>query len=255
MKACLLLLFVGSISATCPQNYAPSLNGTCTPCPLYTNSNGTEPCRARNASCPRRHMVAPQPCTQCTSDHWIQTPCSRMHDTVCLPCTTCNLSQYMANDCTQYEDRGCRACEYQLPYNATHRENCTWSCIDGFYAVNESVCVECPAGFSCVNSSRTACEPGTFQNETGRTHCLSCSQGFWQNQTQATHCHACEANNYCSATHVRACPSNTTSLPYSIELQDCKCKVGMYGVVVNASFALCNVCPLGKFCSQEICRH
>eukprot|EP01051_Picozoa_sp_SAG22_P009862 SAG22_NODE_853_length_6848_cov_6.656394_9_plen_255_part_00 len=124
-------------------------------------------------------------------------------------CTPCEPGRFMSH--STYEDF-CHAC----PAGRFNEET------------GAASCVECPAGMygdqtaavlqvdACID-----CDPGSYQDEDGETHCKQCPRGTYQIAIGATFCAVCTTGQYqanVSATFCEQCPVNATSC--SVEMDD-----------------------------------
>lgn len=71
------------------------------------------------------------------------------------------------------------------------------------------------AGFFQLYAGRSKCEqcqPGTYNNGTGKERCDLCTAGYYQNETQALQCKPCEIGTYESGmgkARCSYCPAGT----------------------------------------------
>ena len=92
------------------------------------------------------------------------------------------------------------------------------------------------------------CQPGTFQNEEGKTTCKSCTVGFYQDGTgTAEPCKACSTGTYSTAS-ASSCDYTATTCPkgmYSSGTAACTlCGEGKYNDLTGqTSDAVCKTCP------------
>ena len=106
----------------------------------------------------------------------------------------------------------------------------------------------CDLGFTGPDGGTCAkCDPGTYKNVNGSSHCLSCPSG----EFSGIHGTSCVA-----------CPVNMNAAEGANAVTDCRCQegyTGSYGVSCEAcpsgkykgsiGSALCSLCPVGKYSS------
>jgi hypothetical protein len=152
----------------------------------------------------------------------------------------------------------------------------------------------CPAGWFCVNGSRTACAAGSFQTATGATGCLACGAGMYTptagtvvacvripagfygtggDATRRTGIAACGAGSACvngtamvcgagttqpqtGRSACLACPPGTFSDAIGRSTPCTPVQAGFYGAsaVGPAGSASQIICPIGSFCTNGVAR-
>ena len=84
--------------------------------------------------------TADSPCAyECTSGYYWDA--SSM---VCEMCSgPCGAGEYIVTQCTATEDRVCDACDEVANAELVHHIDCLYECVDGFFAVNSTLCQAC----------------------------------------------------------------------------------------------------------------
>ena len=113
----------------------------------------------------------------------------------------------------------------------------------------------CPARHYCDigTSLPHVCEPGTYNNETGRAHCYDCCPGYYCPRNTIACLHECPAGHYCpigtGQPYSYPCPHGTyNNKTGRTSINDClPCDPGMYCPHAGASHPHEN-CSEGWYC-------
>lgn len=218
MRFLYLMLWYGISIAQCPRNYFFH-NQTCLPCEEHLQSQGANAssCKHRTEFCPVHRMHTPKLCTLCPKGLWSKFPCNRTHDTKCALCTPCTWEEKLVKQCSQYTDTVCVNCDN---YTSDTLVNTIY-----------------------VSKCRWLCKDGFFNKSNTQNNSWQCSQ--------------CPENHFCSTQYSKPqpCPAKTKSLLQSTTYLDCQCPMGTFGLVLNATHAICEPCPLNMWCPMHKCEN
>ncbi|XP_053385192.1 uncharacterized protein LOC123535922 isoform X1 [Mercenaria mercenaria] len=143
-------------------------------------------------------------CVRCEATNYcegegIQKPCGRCdpYD----PSSTCGRNPVEhsfghASECTTCPDGWICKDGYATPCEEFYYVECnsTW-CPDN--------CTQCEPGYACLDGRRTQCRPG-YYSDGFMEHCSACDPGTYQNQSASSSCVSCPAGHY-SGTGMTAC--------------------------------------------------
>lgn len=132
----------------------------------------------------------------------------------CEMCSREHFKDVLENrSCTQ-----CHAHSQSLMPGANSKELC--KCNPGFFAVLTDSSTTC-----------TACEAGTFKEETSDDPCVQCPPNFYCPQ---------------QANKTQPCPLHSFSAPRSTKIEDCLCTTGFFSAYTTGVYA-CHACPPGTY--------
>ena len=107
---------------------------------------------------------------------------------------------------------------------------CDIICLEGYYSVDGSGCLQCPVGY--------------YQNDIGMSECKSCEAGKYNDQTGQSTCDFCPDGQYNSEQNgeCKECPAG-----YYKDNQNNQCNVCDSGKYSSQGASTCSLCPKGKY--------
>ncbi len=182
---------------TCPEdNYCTS--GNKTPCPTGQGANSGSSvctsCSSKISNCSECSNLTQ--CSKCRSGYYINssktcTKCTAGYYCNGITQTKCSAGQYSsagASSCTAcssgyYQNltgqTSCKTCS-TLTSNCSNCNSTTGTCTAcaNKYYINSKTCTLCPAGYKCVNNSKTQCAAGEY-SAAGSQSCTKCANGYY----------------------------------------------------------------------------
>ena len=149
----------------------------------------------------------------------------------CIACM-CDPNQYYTGNlaCSFNRDADCGQCPAGYVCNGGPLSSAV-SCTADYFSDSGNACLHCPGPSTSPAGSMISgctCPPGWY------------GQAF--------------SKTYGVTTDCLLCPSPSISLQNSLSLTDCTCPPGMAGQVTSATTTSCEVCPVGSFCTGDLCQ-
>ena len=149
----------------------------------------------------------------------------------------------MSNSLGNQDQANCTACtagQYCAQPNVTTP---TGPCSAGYFCVAGSIVPTpaaglCPAGKYCppASPSPLICDPGQYQDETGKSICKTCPAGYY--------CNGVNSSTYFNCPMGHFCPAGTRTPT------EFACPAGTYGNQTNyQNQSQCIACPPGSYCA------
>ncbi len=258
----------------CPAgSYYDTKLKKCELCPAgsYQDKSGSTSCIACPVGnyCPEKGLIQPKACICGTYQ-------PEAGKTVCLDVLPGQYaSNNNSNEFVSQAATNVRNCEDG--YACAGKCQAPVLCKAGYYSANDkgnpqsvkaTQCAICPPGYKCPKDNpsdedsithRYACEPGTYQPQSGQTACIPCEIGTYSNTVaRKTACDACPAgmhgNNTLGLTECVKCPAGTWSdKKGNKDANACTwCQPGTYSTAEGqTSVNTCVKCPIRTYTVAE----
>ena len=206
-----------------------------------------ENCSDKSAGCLKCDKASCNLCASgygLTSDGKCQLCSAGYYSDGTYDCKACPVDQYQSQD----GKSSCIACSSKTSNcTACNAENGTCTACANKYYLNSSLCSICPAGYKCVNNSKTQCPAGQYSAQ-GSTSCTSCPAGKYS-AAGATSCTSCSTTwSNCTACSVSGCSACNANY----KLSGGKCvEDGCLNPGYYKSGSTCKICEAGYYCPDK----
>ena len=211
-------------------------------------------------------------CQSCPIGFMAKNTSNQLRDS-CVACNSVegNAGGTYANISGTTSEMGCAECPrgWFAPLEANAAPSCT-ECAPGFFANTSGMdsCLPCEPGTYSNTTPYTKCldcPAGTEATTTSTTACRECDKGHYQDKSGSqSPCHPCQQNKYapergsslctkCSPGYRSAAGSDTCTSDCGSGFLNKTCQPGTFW---NASTLLCEECPGGQVCINnmlEVC--